>query len=76
MFPKIDSPCPARFNALPTAGQNHCTLCDRQVHNLDGMTSDQRVSFLRSCTGKVCVAYSVQRTVNARHSRTGLARPF
>jgi hypothetical protein len=72
MFPKIDSPCPARLSALPTAGQNHCTLCQRQVQNLDGMTVDQRHSFLRSCTGKVCVAYTVQRKINHRQARAGV----
>jgi hypothetical protein len=72
MFPKIDSPCPARLTALPIDGQNHCTLCQRQVHNLDHMTADQRLSFLRSCTGKVCVAYTVQRKINHRQARAGV----
>jgi hypothetical protein len=73
MFPKIDSPCPARVQRLPSDGQNHCTLCDRQVHNLDGMRAEQRAAFLQSCNGKVCVAYSVNRKFNQRQFRAGVA---
>jgi hypothetical protein len=71
MFPKIDSPCPARVQRLPSDGQNHCTLCDRQVHNLDGMRAEQRAAFLQSCSGKVCVAYSVNRKIGQRQFRNG-----
>ncbi len=57
--PKIDSPCPLRWNALPTAGKKFCTRCERKVHDLSGMTDVQRRDFFASCSGKVCVAYTV-----------------
>ena len=60
-FPKIDSPCPLRWKALPTADKNFCTQCERQVHNLSDMTEQQRRQFLASCNGKVCIAYTVSR---------------
>lgn len=58
-FPKIESPCPLRLTALPDAGKNYCSMCERKVHNLSAMTQFERSIFMRSCTGKVCVAYSI-----------------
>ena len=58
-FPKIDSPCPIRWNALPTAEKNFCTQCERKVHNVTDMSEVQRRQFLASCNGKVCIAYTV-----------------
>ncbi|MFT3807108.1 hypothetical protein [Arenimonas sp.] len=57
---------------MPQAGRDHCGHCDRQVHNLDGMTRSQREAFLRSCTGKVCVAYTVQRKAERRNLGLGI----
>lgn len=34
-------------------------MCNRQVHNLNGMTDQARVAFLQSCSGEVCVSYSL-----------------
>jgi hypothetical protein len=68
-IPVITSPCPLRWSALPEPGRDHCGHCDRQVHNLDGMSSLQRESFLRGCNGKVCVAY----TVSAKRQRRNVA---
>ena len=70
-FPVIDSPCPLRANATPQPGRDHCGHCDRKVHNLDGMSMQQRESFLRSCTGKVCVAYTVHRAAPHRNLALG-----
>ena len=71
-FPKIDLPCPLHFNALPTAGKDFCTHCERKVHNLSGMTEVQRRQFLASCSGKVCVAYSVPHSRPVKAMRMGL----
>lgn len=64
LFPKIDSPCPLRWKTLPSAERNFCTLCERKVHNLDGMNVEQRKAFLAACSGDTCVAYSVPRRQN------------
>jgi len=71
-FPVIDSPCPLRIANLPQAGRDHCGHCDRQVHNLDGMSHAQREVFMRSCSGKVCVAYTVHRQVARRNLSLGV----
>ena len=71
-FPIIDSPCPFRFASRPQPGRDHCGHCDRQVHNLDGMSNSQREAFMRSCQGKVCVAYTVQRKVARRSVSLGI----
>jgi hypothetical protein len=70
--PVIDTPCPFRVGAMPSAGRDHCGHCDRQVHNLDGMNTRQREAFLKSCTGKVCVAYTVHRSATRRNASLGL----
>ncbi|UXI67238.1 hypothetical protein [Tahibacter amnicola] len=57
--PKIDSPCPVQWKSMPTGEKNFCTLCERKVHNLSGMSYSERKAFLAACTGSVCVAYSV-----------------
>lgn len=71
-FPKIDSPCPLRLNALPAADRNFCTRCERKVHDLSGMTQVQRRQFLASCSGKVCIAYSVPHARPVAAARMGL----
>jgi len=60
LVPKITSPCPLRFGAMPSEGQDFCGKCERRVHNLDGMNEGQRREFFASCGGDVCVAYTVQ----------------
>ena len=42
------------------------------MHNLDGMSSAQREAFMRSCNGKVCVAYTVQRQAVRRNVSLGI----
>jgi len=59
-FPKIDTPCPLKWSALPESGNNFCKHCERTVHNLSAMSNAQRRDFMASCTGKVCVAYAVK----------------
>lgn len=58
--PVIESPCPIAGKTLPAGATEHCTLCDRSVHNLDRMSSDERMSFMKGCSGKVCVAYTIR----------------
>jgi hypothetical protein len=72
-FPKIDSPCPVRWSSMPTSGRDFCTLCERRVHNLDGLSSDARREFLSGCSGSVCVAYTVPRRRMPAAAALGLA---
>lgn len=72
LFPRIDSPCPLRWKEMPSAERNFCTLCQRKVHNLDGMTTAQRRDFLANCSGEVCVAYTVPRRRSAAAAAAGL----
>lgn len=59
--PVITSPCPLRWKSMPSAGMDFCGQCSRRVHNLDGMNDSERETFFASCSGEVCVAYSVWR---------------
>lgn len=61
-FPKIDSPCPLRWNAAPAAGRDFCSLCRRRVHNLDDLDETQRRALLAGCEETICVAYTVKRS--------------
>ena len=67
--PVIESPCPIAGFQLPRGATEHCTLCDRSVHNLDRMSSRERTQFMSSCSGKVCVAYTVRVPVSAQRKR-------
>jgi hypothetical protein len=58
--PLIDTPCPIAGKQLPAGAAEHCSLCDRAVHNLDLMSDGERREFMSSCGGKVCVAYTVR----------------
>ena len=59
--PVISSPCPLRWKSMPSAGMDFCGQCSRRVHNLDGMSDAARAAFFASCSGEVCVAYTVRR---------------
>lgn len=56
-YPRIDSPCPLKWNALPEPGNDFCRHCERNVHNLTAMTEAERKEFMAACEGSVCVAY-------------------
>lgn len=70
--PVVDSPCPIKDRPLPRGAKDHCSVCDRSVHNLDLMNSRERAEFMSSCSGKVCVAYTVRVPVSSLRKR-GLA---
>jgi hypothetical protein len=71
--PVISSPCPFRWSSMPTPGQDFCGQCQRQVHNLDLMSAQQRNDFMRSCSGEVCVSYTVRRPESLRNLAMGLS---
>lgn len=58
-FPRIDSPCPLRFDRMPGAAGFDCGQCQRHVHNLSAMSELAREEFLAGCDDSVCVAYAV-----------------
>ena len=67
--PVVESPCPIAGKPLPKGATEHCSLCDRSVHNLNLMSARERVEFMRSCSGKVCVAYTVRVPVTSLRKR-------
>jgi hypothetical protein len=71
--PVIETPCPIANRPLPVGAADHCTQCDRTVHNLDRMSESQRRAFMSACSGKVCVAYTVQVPVPLRRRALGAA---
>jgi hypothetical protein len=72
MYPKITSPCPFKFAKLPDGERNFCGQCNRTVHNLDGMCADERKAFVTNSSGKVCVAYTLQRPVASLGTTLGV----
>lgn len=58
--PVVDSPCPIANRPLPAGASDHCSQCDRTVHNLDRMSDGERREFMNGCSGKVCVAYTMR----------------
>jgi hypothetical protein len=64
--PVVESPCPIVNKGLPAGATEHCTLCERSVHNLDLMPERERRQFMSACGGKVCVAYTVKIPVRRR----------
>jgi hypothetical protein len=67
--PVVESPCPIAGKKLPQGAAEHCTLCDRSVHNLDLMNARERGEFMSSCSGKVCVAYTVRMPMSSLRKR-------
>ena len=64
--PVVESPCPVVGKGIPAGASEHCTHCDRTVHNLNRMSDRERREFMSSCSGKVCVAYTVRIPVRHR----------
>ena len=58
-FPKVERPCPAKDKLAEYMDGDVCRLCDRQVFDLNSMTDDERTAFMASCTGEVCVSYTL-----------------
>jgi hypothetical protein len=52
--------------SVPAGASEHCKLCNRNVHSLDRMTDGERREFMQSCSGKVCVAYTLRIPARAR----------
>ena len=57
--PKIDNPCPYKNNLSAVMDGDFCTMCKRNVFDLNGMNDEARQSFLASCSTEVCVSYTL-----------------
>jgi hypothetical protein len=64
--PVVESPCPIAGKGMPAGHSEHCSRCERSVHNLDRMNARERREFMASCSGKVCVAYTVRMPIRYR----------
>jgi hypothetical protein len=57
VFPKIEGPCPYRNKLAEIMEGDVCRMCRRQVTDLTHMDDAERLNFLRTCEGEVCVSY-------------------
>ena len=44
--PVVDSPCPIAGRPLPAGATDHCSQCERTVHNLNRMSERERRDFM------------------------------
>lgn len=65
LFPRIQSPCPYKDNLAEIMDGAVCRMCKREVHDMTAMTDAERMAFLQSCDGEVCVSYRVVKPVMA-----------
>jgi predicted Fe-S protein YdhL (DUF1289 family) len=56
-FPKIQSPCPYKGNIQDIMDGDICSLCHREVFELNGMSDQDRTALLSGCEGEICVSY-------------------
>jgi len=59
LFPRVTSPCPYKSELSAVMDGDFCRMCKRNVVDLNGMSSDERVAFLGACEEEVCVSYSI-----------------
>lgn len=57
--PKIDSPCPYKDNLSAIMDGDFCRMCKRNVFDLNGLSDQERRTFLASCASEVCVSYTL-----------------
>jgi len=65
MFPKIQRPCPYRQDLASIMDGDICRVCTRQVHDLNVMSDAERTAFLSSCSGDICVSYTLRPAIVA-----------
>ncbi len=59
LFPKVESPCPYVDKLDEILTDDFCSMCERNVFDLTHMSSEDRQIFLSSCSGEVCVRYTL-----------------
>lgn len=75
MFPRIQRPCPYKDKLSEVMDGDVCRVCTRQVHNLNPFSEAERTAFLASCSGEICVSYSLRPAVIAAVSAVALSLP-
>lgn len=65
MFPKIQRPCPYKNDLASIMDGDMCRVCERQVHDLNAMSTTDRTAFLSSCSGEICVSYTLRPAIIA-----------
>jgi|CXWL01.1.fsa_nt_gi predicted Fe-S protein YdhL (DUF1289 family) len=65
MFPKIQRPCPYKNDLASIMDGDICRVCTRQVHDLNVMSDTERTAFLSSCSGDICVSYTLRPAIVA-----------
>lgn len=75
LYPKIQSPCPYKGRIEDILDGEVCRLCRREVHDLTAMSDSERVAFMKSCTGEICVRYSVRPAIAAAALAATLVTP-
>lgn len=65
MFPKIQRPCPYKNDLASVMDGDVCRVCVRKVHDLNAMSETERAAFLSSCSGEVCVSYTLRPAIIA-----------
>jgi hypothetical protein len=56
LFPTVDSPCPYKSQLAAVMDGDFCRMCERQVFDLNGLSSAERRAFLAGCGEEVCVS--------------------
>jgi hypothetical protein len=55
---EIKNPCPVDFHAMPVEGRaRYCAHCDRHVHDLSAMRSDEVADLICQNAGQLCVRF-------------------
>lgn len=75
LYPKIQSPCPYKGRIEDIFDGEVCRLCKREVHDLTAMSDGERVAFMKSCAGEVCVRYSIRPAIAAATLAAAIATP-
>jgi hypothetical protein len=58
-YPEITRMCPYLDRLDTVMEGDFCRMCRRNVHDLSAMGEKERAVFLASCSGEVCVSYTV-----------------
>jgi hypothetical protein len=74
-FPRIQRPCPYKNNLAEIMDGDMCRVCTRQVHDLNALSEAERIALLASCSGEICVSYSLRPAIIAAASLVALALP-
>lgn len=59
IFPKIQSPCPYKGDLADILDGEMCRLCSRRVHDLTGLSDQERVALIQGCSEDICVSYAI-----------------